>query len=71
MCVEVYVVMGVQVDRAAAEVRTLRDEVGAMAEAAAEAEGIKAKYKKEVAVRKKLYNELQELRGNLRVYCRV
>lgn len=29
------------------------------------------KYKKEVAKNKKLYNEIQELKGNIRVYCRV
>ncbi len=29
------------------------------------------KYKKEVAKNKKLYNDLQDLRGNIRVYCRV
>lgn len=29
------------------------------------------KYKKEIAKNKKLYNELQDLKGNIRVYCRV
>ena len=29
------------------------------------------KYKKEMALRKKLHNELVELKGNIRVYCRV
>jgi kinesin family protein C2/C3 len=29
------------------------------------------KYKKEVVKNKQLYNELQDLRGNIRVYCRV
>lgn len=29
------------------------------------------KYKKEVVKNKKLYNEIQDLRGNIRVYCRV
>ena len=29
------------------------------------------KYKKEMALRKKLHNELVDLKGNIRVYCRV
>ena len=29
------------------------------------------KYKKEMALRKKLHNKLVELKGNIRVYCRV
>ena len=29
------------------------------------------KYKKEMTLRKKLHNELVELKGNIRVYCRV
>eukprot|EP00026_Physarum_polycephalum_P003420 Phypoly_transcript_03431.p1 GENE.Phypoly_transcript_03431~~Phypoly_transcript_03431.p1 ORF type:complete len:769 (+),score=259.97 Phypoly_transcript_03431:195-2309(+) len=29
------------------------------------------KYKKEVVKNRKLYNEIQELKGNIRVYCRV
>ena len=30
-----------------------------------------AKYKKEMALRKRYHNELVELKGNIRVYCRV
>lgn len=30
-----------------------------------------AKYKREEQKRKKIYNELQDLRGNIRVFCRV
>ena len=30
-----------------------------------------AKYKKEMTLRKKLHNELVDLKGNIRVYCRV
>ena len=30
-----------------------------------------AKYKRECRLRKQLYNQLMELRGNIRVYCRV
>ena len=29
------------------------------------------KYKKEMTLRKKLHNELVDLKGNIRVYCRV
>ena len=29
------------------------------------------KYRKEMSLRKKYHNELVELRGNIRVYCRV
>src|SRR4051794_20033507 len=29
------------------------------------------KYKKEILKNRKLYNEIQELKGNIRVYCRV
>eukprot|EP00656_Telonema_subtile_P051544 TRINITY_DN6958_c0_g1_i3.p1 TRINITY_DN6958_c0_g1~~TRINITY_DN6958_c0_g1_i3.p1 ORF type:complete len:580 (+),score=132.77 TRINITY_DN6958_c0_g1_i3:1380-3119(+) len=36
-----------------------------------EREELRALYKCEVTKRKQLYNTLQELRGNLRVYCRV
>jgi kinesin family protein C2/C3 len=36
-----------------------------------EAQDLVKKYKKEVEKRRKLYNELQELKGNIRVYCRV
>ena len=54
-----------------AEEEALREQLGQMRDAAAAAEELRAKYRKEVAVRKRLYNELQDLRGNLRVYCRV
>ena len=30
-----------------------------------------AKYKKEMTLRKRYHNELVELKGNIRVYCRV
>ena len=30
-----------------------------------------AKYKREMTLRKKLHNELVDLKGNIRVYCRV
>jgi hypothetical protein len=33
-------------------------------------DAIMQKYTKEAALRRKLYNELQELKGNIRVYCR-
>ena len=36
-----------------------------------EREELRSLYKGEVKKRKKLYNALQELRGNLRVYCRM
>eukprot|EP01052_Picozoa_sp_SAG31_P003620 SAG31_NODE_141_length_22675_cov_48.948879_19_plen_87_part_00 len=31
----------------------------------------KAKYEEEAALRRKLFNQVQELKGNIRVYCRV
>ena len=34
-------------------------------------DAIMQKYLKECAMRRKLYNELQELKGNIRVYCRA
>eukprot|EP00658_Telonema_sp_P-2_P059752 TRINITY_DN48884_c0_g1_i2.p1 TRINITY_DN48884_c0_g1~~TRINITY_DN48884_c0_g1_i2.p1 ORF type:complete len:360 (+),score=105.35 TRINITY_DN48884_c0_g1_i2:113-1192(+) len=54
----------VELERAKANARSLK-------EAADEAEVLRAKYRQEVLVRKRLYNQLQELRGNLRVYCRM
>lgn len=30
-----------------------------------------SKYRKEMALRKKLHNELVDLKGNIRVYCRI
>jgi kinesin family protein C2/C3 len=33
-------------------------------------DGLKKKYTAECAVRRRLYNELIELRGNIRVFCR-
>ena len=32
---------------------------------------IQAKYEEEAALRRKLFNQVQELKGNIRVYCRV
>ena len=46
----------------------LMKQCGTMAHEAAEA---KRKYHKELAERKRLHNLVQELRGNIRVYCRV
>merc|ERR1712023_357408 len=43
----------------------------AAGDALAEASEMKELYRKECRKRKKLYNELQEIKGNLRVYCRV
>eukprot|EP00658_Telonema_sp_P-2_P044566 TRINITY_DN3247_c0_g1_i2.p1 TRINITY_DN3247_c0_g1~~TRINITY_DN3247_c0_g1_i2.p1 ORF type:complete len:1029 (-),score=344.59 TRINITY_DN3247_c0_g1_i2:147-3233(-) len=45
--------------------------VAAAGEAAAECTELRDLYRRECKKRKKLYNELQEIRGNLRVYCRV
>jgi kinesin family member C2/C3 len=36
-----------------------------------EAFNLKTKYLKELRERKKLFNQLQEIRGNIRVFCRV
>ena len=36
-----------------------------------EIEEVRALYRKEMLQRKLLYNELQELRGNIRVFCRI
>jgi hypothetical protein len=36
-----------------------------------EAFSLKTKYIREIRERKKLYNYLQELKGNIRVFCRV
>lgn len=36
-----------------------------------ELQNLKVKYKKEMSERRKYYNLVQQLKGNIRVYCRV
>ena len=57
--------------REAAAVELARALDDAEARAKAERETIIVKYKAEVKQRKKLYNELADLKGNIRVYARV
>ena len=57
--------------REAAAVELARALDDAEARAKAEREAIIVKYKAEVKQRKKLYNELADLKGNIRVYARV
>ena len=42
-----------------------------MKEATAELDEVSTKYKEEQGKRKKLLNELEDLKGKVRVYCRV
>lgn len=42
-----------------------------MMDALAETDAIKAKLRKEETLRRKLHNQVQELKGNIRVFCRV
>jgi kinesin family protein C1 len=42
-----------------------------MADAFAETEAIKEKLRREETLRRKLHNQVQELKGNIRVFCRV
>lgn len=42
-----------------------------MTDALAETEAIKEKLRKEETLRRKLHNQVQELKGNIRVFCRV
>eukprot|EP00899_Mesostigma_viride_P011052 jgi/Mesvir1/19949/Mv13209-RA.3 len=70
-------------DRLVSEVGALRSEVDAVVEmlragmakavrmAGSGLEDVMAKYKKEAKERKRLYNQLQEMKGNIRVFCRV
>ena len=44
---------------------------GSEANLGEEIEEVRALYRKEMLQRKLLYNELQELRGNIRVFCRI
>lgn len=53
---------------AADEAKRLKAEV---AQLNSELNDVRARYQKEERLRRKIYNELQELKGNIRVFCRV